>query len=298
MFEKVNKYHPDKIADRIAGALVDLAFKKSNQALPKVAVEVLIGHGECHIIGESSYEYEYPDVKAIVDRIAENTCLKVNCNIVKQDPILAENQSGVIKCGDNGIFKGSPVTSDEVLLTRIAKDITKLTNSDGKYILDRDLLTVCQSHIDEDMLLAIMGLLKKQWEKWWKNLEHKDDWFNYIEYALPEYTVINPLGYWTGGIDVDTGATNRKLGSDMGNSVTGSGLMGKDVSKADVSINIYLWHKAQEQQGHISASCSIGDTKVDINGNLIPYSEIVEFAQSYINRIGGYEKFAEWGLIR
>ena len=43
MFEKVNPAHPDKIADRIAGALVDLAYK--NQDNPQVAVEVLIGHG-------------------------------------------------------------------------------------------------------------------------------------------------------------------------------------------------------------------------------------------------------------
>lgn len=27
MFEKVNPSHPDKIADRIAGAIVDLAYK-------------------------------------------------------------------------------------------------------------------------------------------------------------------------------------------------------------------------------------------------------------------------------
>lgn len=28
MIEKVNPYHPDKIADRIAGAIVDLAYTK------------------------------------------------------------------------------------------------------------------------------------------------------------------------------------------------------------------------------------------------------------------------------
>ncbi|KWZ87064.1 hypothetical protein HMPREF3224_02039, partial [Anaerococcus hydrogenalis] len=28
MFEKVNPMHPDKIADRIAGAIVDLAYKE------------------------------------------------------------------------------------------------------------------------------------------------------------------------------------------------------------------------------------------------------------------------------
>ena len=52
MFEKVNPSHPDKVADRIAGAIVDLAYK--NQDNPKIAVEVLIGHGKCHIIAESS----------------------------------------------------------------------------------------------------------------------------------------------------------------------------------------------------------------------------------------------------
>lgn len=50
MFEKVNPAHPDKVADRIAGAMVDLAYRKNNQ--PKIAVEVLIGHGVCHIITE------------------------------------------------------------------------------------------------------------------------------------------------------------------------------------------------------------------------------------------------------
>ena len=37
MFEKVNPCHPDKIAVRIAGALVDLAYKKISD--PRIAVE-------------------------------------------------------------------------------------------------------------------------------------------------------------------------------------------------------------------------------------------------------------------
>lgn len=48
MFEKVNPCHPDKIADRIAGALVDYAYCECPN--PKIAVEVLIGHGVCHIV--------------------------------------------------------------------------------------------------------------------------------------------------------------------------------------------------------------------------------------------------------
>ena len=43
MIEKVNPSHPDKVADRIAGAIVDLAYAAEEN--PKIAVEVLIGHG-------------------------------------------------------------------------------------------------------------------------------------------------------------------------------------------------------------------------------------------------------------
>ena len=34
MVEKVNPAHPDKVADRIAGALVDLAYEKNDN--PKI----------------------------------------------------------------------------------------------------------------------------------------------------------------------------------------------------------------------------------------------------------------------
>ena len=104
--------------------------------------------------------------------------------------------------------------------------------------------------------------------------------------------IINPLGYWTGGINVDSGATNRKLGSDMATSITGGGLHGKDLSKADVSINIYAFLKAQKENKTIEISCAIGDEYIDGK----PYEEIVSIAKKYIEEIGGFEKFAEWGL--
>ena len=52
MFEKVNPCHPDKVADRIAGAIVDLCYTKCKN--PKVACEALIGHGECTLQIETS----------------------------------------------------------------------------------------------------------------------------------------------------------------------------------------------------------------------------------------------------
>ena len=105
---------------------------------------------------------------------------------------------------------------------------------------------------------------------------------------------INPIGSWYGGTNVDTGATNRKLGSDMADSVTGGGLHGKDLSKAGVSVNIYAWLKAQETGSPVEMSCAIGDRYV----NGVPYEEIVEVARNYIRKIGGFEKFAEWGMVR
>ena len=260
MIEKVNPAHPDKIADRIAGAIVDIAYRKNNN--PKVAVEVLIGHGVCHVIIESSESFTADEVEKAVKRIAGNVALDLV--VEKQDEHLAKNQSGKVRCGDNGIFKGVPLTEEEIKLSSYAKDIYAKNPFDGKYILDGDRLIICQSNTEENDI--------------------------YEDYPN---AIVNPLGYWTGGINVDTGATNRKLGSDMAQSVTGGGLHGKDLSKADVSVNIYAFKKAQELNKPVQFSCAIGDETIDGK----PYSEIVEEAREYINKIGGFEKFAEWGLF-
>ena len=260
MFEKVNPKHPDKVADRIAGAIVDLAY--ASQENPRIAVEVLIGHGKCHIITETSVFLDRKEINKIVKRIAGN--VRVDYVEVPQDPQLANNQKGKIRCGDNGIFRGVPLTKEQKTLSSIAREIFARFPYDGKYILDGKKLIICQSNTQAEELKRI----------------------------YPTATV-NPLGYWTGGTDVDTGATNRKLGSDMADSVTGGGLWGKDTSKADVSVNIYAWLKAQSTGQVVELSCAIGDETVDGR----PYSEIVEIAKEYIKDLGGFEKFAEWGLV-
>lgn len=259
MIEKVNPCHPDKIADRIAGAIVDLAYSKEEN--PKIAVEVLIGHGVCHIIAESSVAFCEENIKQIVNRISGD--IKVDFVCVPQDTHLAENQSKSVRCGDNGIFKGVPLTEEEKRLSNIAKDIYRLYPTDGKYILDKNKLIICQSRAKTEDLLKFYP-----------------------------HAIINPLGNWTGGTEVDSGATNRKLGSDMADSVTGGGLHGKDLSKADVSVNIYAFLKAQKTGKLVELCCAIGDDKIDGK----PYCEIVKIARNYIESVGGFEKFAEWGL--
>ena len=260
MIEKVNPAHPDKIADRIAGAIVDLAYKKDEN--PKIAVEVLIGHGRAHIIIETSTQLSKHDIADAIYRIAGD--VRAEIKIVPQDKHLADNQEAGIHCGDNGIFKGMPLTEEQKVLSKIARDIYTSYPYDGKYILNQAQLIICQSHA--------------------KSVDLKN--------TYPEAT-INPLGDWTGGTDVDTGATNRKLGSDMADSVTGGGLHGKDLSKADVSVNIHAFLKAQETGEPVELCCAIGDDTIDG----VPYSEIVEEARAYIQSVGGFEKFAEWGLF-
>ena len=76
MIEKVNPSHPDKVADRIAGALVDLAYKR--QENPKIAVEVLIGHGTATVIIESSVIFSERDVAEIIERITNRDDFHVN----------------------------------------------------------------------------------------------------------------------------------------------------------------------------------------------------------------------------
>lgn len=259
MFEKVNPMHPDKVADRIAGAIVDLAYEVEKN--PKIAVEVLIGHGVCHVIIETSCNLDKIDIEEAIYKIAGK--IEPDISIVKQDEHLARNQEGAIRCGDNGIFKGVPLTDEQTELAAIARDIYRKYRSDGKYILDGHKLIICQSNAKTTDIAA----------------------------DYPK-AIINPLGDWTGGTDVDSGATNRKLGSDMADSVTGGGLHGKDLSKADVSVNIYAFLKAQSLGKTVNLCCAIGDMYIDGK----PYAEIVEMARAYINSVGGFEKFAEWGL--
>lgn len=287
MIEKVNPSHPDKVADRIAGALVDLAYKKSD--FPKIAVEALLGHGKAYIIAETSVKLGKYNVADTVRRISGIS--DVRYVEVAQDVHLSDNQENSVRCGDNGIFRGMPITYEQKLLTRIAKSIYMKHPTDGKYLINiiGSLscpivdTTICQSFLTTDKEASLEEELIK-------------------DYGV-ENVVINPLGPWTGGLDVDSGATNRKLGSDMGDAVTGGGLHGKDLSKADVSVNIMCHLLAQSYNMPVKAMCNIGDEQVTFRygskHETHSYAEVVQKAHDYIFSVcGGFEEFAKWGLIR
>ena len=287
MFEKVNPNHPDKVADRIAGAIVDAAYTNAEggwlKSNPRIAVEVLIGHGKCYVIIETSLnrqELRMAEIVNEVKRIAGDG-INESITIVEQDKHLSDNQRNGLRVGDNGIFRGCPVTDEQKQLTELARKLTERYGSDGKYIIDKSHIIICQSNMPtaeaNELQMDIEG----------------------IGYGA----TINPLGAWSGGTGVDCGATNRKLGSDMGDAVTGGGLHGKDLSKADVSVNIACHIKAQASGQTVEACTAIGDTDIifryaDGRTEQESFADVVEKARMYIlTQHGSFEHFAEWGLI-
>lgn len=268
--EKVSPMHPDKIADRIAGALVDYCYSK--QENPKCAFEVLIGHNACFITGETSVFIPDATVEEIAERISGIKFNKFEYIGVEQDVHLADNQKE-LRCGDNGVFAGFVMPEIHKEALNVCQKIYAKFPTDGKIVLNDDTkeLTVCWSNAYESDVKELVNATK-----------------------------INPLGYWTGGVNVDTGVTGRKLASDFYGieyPLGGGTIHGKDLSKADCSVNIYCFLKAQETVIEQKAICSIGDKDVNINGQLVPFADIVKKARDYVNKLGGFEKLAEWGLI-
>ena len=332
------------MADRLAGAVVDLVYERAGgltKANPRVACEVMAGHGRVDVQIETSLgrlDLRADDLDPLIHRLFGER-VEGHVLIAPQDPHLSENQTRglrsktfestdgtgdgvsqgqrVMRCGDNGIFRGVPPTYEQKVLTALAATMWERFGYDGKYLIrtifERNMnkpvfkergnyaLTICQSHAEER---EIRKCLMEFWEKNWPT-----DYGAYLEgYPNPGPlygAVINPLGPWTGGIDVDCGCTNRKLGSDMGDGVTGGGLMGKDLSKADVSVNIVCHLKAVASGQVVTACCSIGDEEVtfvyaDGRRETERFADIVEQARLYIltDCGGSFERFAEWGLVR
>ena len=174
---------------------------------------------------------------------------------------------------DNGVFAGYPMPTIHKSALNICKKIYDKHPYDGKIVWNttKKELTICWSNTTTDQ----------------------------IKELIPTADKINPIGEWTGGTSVDTGITGRKLASDFYGVMKplGGGTMhGKDLSKADCSVNIYLYMLAQQTRKECRAICSIGDKYVNVNGKQVKFDTIVKTARKYIKFIGGFEKFAEWGL--
>lgn len=278
--EVVSPAHPDRIADRIAGALVDLAYSKSTEAT--MAAEVMVGHGKAYVIVETSENIKQSEVIQICQRICPDI-KSVEFDCYKQDEKLAKNQSQKhTYCGDQGLFAGYPMPKIHSEAKKLAQAIYKKYPYDGKLVLTSD----------KDGVVS------------WSNVPAAE-LYDFCQELLGYKLLANPIGDWAGGINVDTGLTGRKLACDfysVERPLGGGAMWNKDLTKADVSVNIYCFMLAQEKNMAVKAKCAIGDYAVtfvfeDGSEKTVLFDEIVSKAGDWVTYHGGFEKCAEYGLV-
>ena len=119
---------------------------------------------------ETSEEFTEQEVCDIVHRIAGPQEVRFIC--VKQDIHLAKNQHKGIRCGDNGIFKGAPISQEQAALSQLARGLYEKFPTDGKFIANHGKLIICQSNAK------------------------KRDIAKYLEEQGHKNATINPLGEW------------------------------------------------------------------------------------------------------
>ncbi|RIY24709.1 S-adenosylmethionine synthetase, partial [Bifidobacteriaceae bacterium WP021] len=81
------------------------------------------------------------DIKNIIHRLSPGK-VKIDITVVPQDKHLSRNQDGMVRCADNGIFKGVPLTGEQRKLSTIARKVYEKYPYDGKYVLDGEKLII------------------------------------------------------------------------------------------------------------------------------------------------------------
>ena len=119
MFEKVNPGHPDKMADRLAGAVVDLVYERAGgltKANPRVACEVMAGHGRVDVQIETSLgrmDLRAEDIDPLIRRLFGERVVG-NVLIAPQDAHLSENQTRGLRCGDRSATDGVTLATEGI----------------------------------------------------------------------------------------------------------------------------------------------------------------------------------------
>ena len=268
--EKVNPSHPCKVADRIAGAMVDMAYAMKRN--PIIDANVAIYNGVCTIFVSSDVDFSIEGVSKIVERIAGDD-FKTNLEYAKVEG------ATTLACKSTGVFKGVFPLREELRAVTIlrafydGKSMGVCEYKDGKWklsIKDFDP-TVKQNDVDV------------------RNLD------------IYEIDEVHPYEF------KGVANNNDMIVSDMGLSVCGKGLHGKDLSDPNVTLPIFAWLSCQKYGGRFDISCVEGDTilthvsypfttKYDKNG--LKFADVVKEVKKFIDSRGGFEKFAEWGLLK
>lgn len=295
-FELVLIGHPDKVCDLVSKTICD-----SNKG-GRNAIECCWGNKTFTINGETDRGWTDGQLAGLVRQILtkdigltaeEVTSINVINNLNVQSAEINDivGESGT---GDNGIYFGgyhkiyTPVinrlkTMCAALNAKVLKEWGYRT--DGKFIF----------HVDHKGNVLDLTINCASFENvpFGPKAEEMKSFIRTFTGSQTMVTV-NPKGDWHKCFGfADCGLTGRKLACDgsCGLFSHGGGAMfGKDISKADVTVPLYLSHLAEEHIGlrkvcGFEASSIIGDTELDVYRNgkkfgRISYSEMKEYVKN------------------
>ncbi|OAL10233.1 hypothetical protein A6V39_02200 [Candidatus Mycoplasma haematobovis] len=255
--ESVGIGHPDKIADQIADSILDAAISIDKNS--QVACEVLTSHnlivvaGEVHTTANLDYE---SIIKELLTKLKYNlNDFKFILNISKQSLDIRNSvfSNKITGAGDQGIVYGYATNETPSYLPL-------------SHVISSDLVKVATKLIDTNVIpwakydmKSLVSLRKKDTKYYLENLvfsiQHQED-IKYetlkeeilnkiIEPVLKKHGIdfitekiyINSSGRFVlGGLEADSGLTNRKLMVDSYGSEAkhgGGGYSGKDLTKID-----------------------------------------------------------------
>lgn len=311
-FELVLCGHPDKVCDAVSKAIADENVGGRN------AIECMWGNKLFVVSGETNKQWSDDDLAMAVGKVLRDV---VGLNVDELESLQIINnlntQSaeingivGVSGTGDNGIYFGgyhrvySPVIQKMKDLC-VALNLSRLASlgyrTDGKFIFVVD----SKGNVVEIVLnVAKFGGVTPRYndlESFIRDFIVNGGLSKHSELRI----LINPKGNWTNCFGfADCGLTGRKLACDgsCGLFPHGGGAMfGKDISKADITVPLYLSKLAEMHIGRFDRECIfsaasvIGDTMIDVfrNGK---FFERVEF-----ERMKGYlskKNLDIFGVIR
>lgn len=293
-FEMVLGGHPDKVCDIIAERI-------KNKIGGRSAVEVVWFNNKIIVGGEVGMLITKAEVKSLVSEVLDELNYFEYIEVENLLQTQSQEIADIIQergAGDNGIFyagyhaRWTPIIDK---LKNIALQLTKVAilynyRTDGKFIAKFN---------DKGVLLRFtLNIASNKNQSEDERQEFEDYLYSMLDLAFnKKYELyINPKGLWfkCGGF-ADSGLTGRKLACDnsMGLFHQGGGaFFGKDVSKADYSIPLFLHHKAKQYANNnglavveLMAHTIIGDERVDIytvegkHLSRYTFAEIMEFAE-------------------
>lgn len=308
-FELVLIGHPDKVCDRVSQVICNHNKNGRN------AIECCWGNKLFTVNGETDFKWTTAKLEKVVKSVLDkeigltkeelDSIAVVNNLNVQSSEI--NNIVGDLGTGDNGIYFGgyhriySPVIKKmkDLCLALTAKKLSGWGyRSDGKFIFT----------VDKTGNIVKFVINVASFENW--EVLHREKLIEFLRTFIGELAEIqvNPKGGWHKCFAfADSGLTGRKLACDgtCGLFSHGGGAMfGKDISKADVTVPLFLGMLAEQYVNRgifkrkvcsLEASSIIGDRHLDVykNGKFfakIPFKVMKDYVSSHELNIFGVLK--------